>query len=176
MWVLKVNVYVESEKRNKDNEFVLARTDISSVLLWKKNEPLEESEVILVKEFRSPANTKDGFIRELPGGSSFKRGEDPQEVAAEEVHEETGFHLSPDRLTSHGARQLSGTLSAHKAYFYSAEINEEELEWFKSQDGIVHGNVKDSEMTFIEVHSVQDLILNEQVGWTTLGMILSVIK
>lgn len=174
-WVLKVDIFVASENRNKSNEFVLARTDISSVLLWNKKDPIEDSEVILVKEFRSPANTKDGFIRELPGGSSAKKEEDPQEVAADEVHEETGFHIKSDRLTSHGARQLAGTFSAHKCNFYSAELDEDEIKWFKSQDGIVHGNTDDSERTFIEVHKVQDLINNELTDWSTLGMILSVI-
>lgn len=174
-WVLRVDVFVEAEDRHKTNEFVLTRTDISSVLLWKKNDPIEDSEVILVKEFRSPANTEDGFIRELPGGSSAKKEEDPQEVAADEVYEETGFHLTSDRLEFHGARQLAGTFSAHKAHFYSAELDEDELKWFKSQDGIVHGNTEDSERTFIEVHTVKELIENGQTDWTTLGMILSVI-
>src|SRR5579864_7152614 len=34
LWVLHTEVYVASEDRVKDNEFVLARTDISSVLLY----------------------------------------------------------------------------------------------------------------------------------------------
>jgi 8-oxo-dGTP pyrophosphatase MutT (NUDIX family) len=175
MWVLKVDVFVESENRNKTNEFVLARTDISSVLLWHKKRPLEESEVVLIKEFRSPASTADGFIRELPGGSSSKK-EDAIEVAAGEVHEETGFHLDPERLHAQGSCQLAGTLSAHKCYLYSAELDEEEIKWFKSQDGIVHGNIEDTERTFIEVHTVKDLIENKVTDWSTLGMILSVVN
>lgn len=174
-WVLKVDVFVESENRNKTNEFVLARTDISSVLLWRRKDPIETSEVVIVKEFRSPANTEDGFIRELPGGSSAKKDEDPQEVAAHEVHEETGFHLKPERLKSHGARQLAGTFSSHKSNFYSVELDEEEMKWFKSQKDIVHGNTEDSERTFIEVYDVWELIENKLTDWSTLGMILSAI-
>jgi len=34
MWVLQVDMYVESEDRNKTNELVITRTDISSVLLY----------------------------------------------------------------------------------------------------------------------------------------------
>jgi len=173
LWVLNVDIYVESEDRHKTNEFVLSRTDISSVCMYHRT--TSNIEVVLVKEFRSPASTEDGFIRELPGGSSAKKNEDPQEVAADEVHEETGFHLKSDRLKSYGSRQLVGTLSSHKSNLYSVELDEEEIKWFKSQEGIVHGNTDDSERTFIEVYSVQDLIDNKLTDWSTLGMLLSII-
>jgi hypothetical protein len=177
LWILKVNIHVASEDRNKEDEFVLARTDISSVCLWhdSNRDSIFDIEIVVVKEFRPCANTKDGFIRELPGGSSVKPGVDPDVTAAEEVHEETGFYLSSDRLRSHGARQLMGTLSAHKSHLYSAKLDAEELKWFKSQDGIVHGNIAVTERTFIEVYSLNDLINNQLVDWGTLGMILSVI-
>lgn len=172
-WILKVDVYVASEKRNKSNEFVFARTDISSVCLFKKHEELLKSEIILVKEFRSPATTEDGFIRELPGGSSIKVGEDPKETAAHEVHEETGFHLSPNRIKKCKVRQLAGTLSAHKSYLYMVELDDEELKWFKSQAGTVHGKLEDTERTFIEVYSIEEILEKELTDWSTLGMILS---
>jgi 8-oxo-dGTP pyrophosphatase MutT (NUDIX family) len=178
MWVLKVNVHIEEEDRDKDNEFVLARTDISSVCLWydADGDSIFDNKVILIKEFRSPANTEDGFVRELPGGSSIKPGEDPEITAAEEVHEETGFYLSSDRLRSHGARQLMGTFSSHKSYLYSVQLDLDELKWFESQKGIVHGKIEDTERTFIEVYSVQELLNNQLVDWSTLGMILSIIS
>jgi 8-oxo-dGTP pyrophosphatase MutT (NUDIX family) len=178
LWILKVNVHIEAENRDKTNEFVLARPDISSVCLWHKSrsEGAPRSEVVLVREFRSPANTEDGFVRELPSGSSAKPNEDPEEVAAEELHEETGFHLPSERLISHGARQLAGTFSSHKAHLYSAELTNQEMEWFKSQKGTVHGNIEDTERTFIEVYAVEELLANQLVDWTTLGMILSVIS
>jgi len=175
-WALNVDVFVESENRNKTNEFVLARTDISSVCLYHTvSDAWEDTEVVLVKEFRSCARTEDGFIRELPGGSSNKKDEDPLDVAAHEVHEETGFHIKSDRLKSHGARQLAGTFSSHQSNLYSAELDAEEIKWFKSQDGVVHGNEEDSERTFIEVHTLKDLIDSETVDWSSLGMIMSVI-
>ena len=174
-WALKVNVYIKEEDRNKDNEFVFARTDISSVLLYKKAKDLLDSQIVLVKEFRSPASTKDGFIRELPGGSSIKAGEEPQDTAAHEVHEETGFHLASDRLQVHTPRQLAGTLSSHRSYLYSVELTEEELEWFRSQDGIAHGNIKDTERTFIEIYSIKEIMEQSLTDWSTLGMIMSVI-
>jgi 8-oxo-dGTP pyrophosphatase MutT (NUDIX family) len=178
LWVLKVNVHIGSEDRDKDNEFVLARTDISSVCLWHNNggSIFEDTKIIIVKEFRSPANTEDGFIRELAGGSSFKPEEDPEEVAAEEVYEETGLRLDTEKLVSLGGRQLCGTLSSHKSYLYSYELNDEELAWLKAQDGIVHGNIEDSERTFIEIYSVKDLIDSPLTDWTTLGQILCVLS
>jgi 8-oxo-dGTP pyrophosphatase MutT (NUDIX family) len=182
MWVLKADMYVASEDRNKTNELVIARTDIASVLLYSdvehpQGDGIVDYEVVLIKEYRSPASTKDGFIRELPGGSSPKSEEDPLEVAATEVQEETGFYLDPKRLKEHGARQLAGTFSAHKGHLYSVYLTREEMDWFKSQDGIVHGNVEDSERTFIEVHNVYELVHDEdrKVDWSTLGMILAVL-
>ena len=169
-----------SEDRVKDNEVVIARPDISSVLLYSEVESpqgdgLVDYEVVLVKEFRSPASTEDGFIRELPGGSSVKKDEDAKEIAAEEVHEETGFYLDSDRLERVSDRQLAGTFSAHKSHLFKVHLTKKEMDWFKSQDGVVYGNVEDSERTFIEVHNVYDLVRNNLVDWSTLGMILSVL-
>lgn len=176
LWILKVNIYIASEDRFKENEFVLARPDISSVMLWHKKENLLDSEVVLIKEFRSPAATEDGFIRELPSGSSPKDGAEANEIASEEVHEETGFYIKPARLEENSSRQIAGTLSSHKSHLFSSELDEEEIEWFKSQDGIVHGKIEDTERTFIEVHTVKDLLENKQVDWATLGQILSIIN
>lgn len=176
MWILRVDIHIESENRNKTNEFVLARTDVSAVCLWYgENVPIDEIKVILVKEFRSPANTADGFIRELPGGSSPVRKSDFEEVASEELHEETGFLISPDRLKFHGARQLAGTLSSHKSFLFSAKLTDEELKWFESQEGLVHGNEEDTERTFIEIHTIAELIDKELTDWTTLGQILAAV-
>jgi 8-oxo-dGTP pyrophosphatase MutT (NUDIX family) len=170
LWILKVDVYVAEEDRNKNNELVLARTDISSVLLYHGDE------VIVVREFRSPASTEDAFITELPGGSSGKDGEAPEVTAAHEVQEETGFYLQPERLKFIGARQMAGTLSSHKSHLFAAELTKDELNWFKSQKGVVHGNVEDSEKTYIEVTSIDDLIKENRLDWSSLGMILSVLR
>lgn len=175
LWALKVDIFVQSENRNKTNEFVLARSDISSVLLWNKKTPIEDSEVVLVKEFRSPANNPDCFIRELPGGSSLNNKEDPKDLASHELFEETGFVIKSDRLKSHGARQLAGTFSAHKSNLYSAELDDEEMKWFKSQKDIKHGNIEDSEITYIEIYKVSDLIKYNLVDYSTLGQIFSAI-
>lgn len=177
LWILKVKMYVAEEDRFKENEFVCSRTSISSVVMYydpPDGDSLFDYEVVLVKEFRSPASTEDGFIRELPGGSSTKES-NPAETAAEEIKEETGFELDPSRLESHGARQLAGTFSAHKSNLFSAKLKAREMEWFKEQKGVVYGNIEDTEMTFIEVYKVQELIDSKLVDWSALGMILSVL-
>lgn len=179
LWILHAKVYVASEDRVKDNEFVLARPDISSVCLYHKTSAgfpasWKDIEVVLVREFRTPAATENGFILELPGGSSVKDS-NPEETAAEEVHEELGLYIEPSRLRLWGERQLAGTLSAHKSTLFAAEINSEELEWLKSQKDIAHGKEEDTERTFIEIHPVSQLVNSELIDWTTLGQILSVV-
>lgn len=173
LWILKVSVYITSEKRSKTNEFVLARTDISSVLLWHKTLPLENSQVVLIKEFRSPARTEDGFIHELPSGSSHKQNVQMEEIASEEIFEETGMHIDTERFKFHEARQLAGTLSSHKSFFYSVELTEEEINWFKSQKDVAHGKEEDTERTFVEVYTVKELLSNVNIDWTTLGQVFS---
>ncbi len=179
LWILSVKVYIAEEDRVKENEFVLSRTDTSAVVLYhnpaESTGSLKEYEVVLVKEFRSPASNTDAFVRELPGGSSHKAGEDPTEVASEEIQEETGLYIDPSRLNKHEARQLNATLSSHKSHLFSLEISREEMEWFKSQKGIVHGIEEDSERTFVEVYTVGELMRKDLVDWTTLGQIMSVI-
>lgn len=154
LWILEVSIYVTSEKRSKKGEFVLARPDISSILLWKKEEKLEDSQIVIVREFRPAASTPDGFIHELASGSSSDPNDDPLEIASHEVHEETGFFLKPSRLKFHKARQLMGTLSSHKSFLYSAEVTDEEIKWFKSQKGVAHGVKEVTERTYIEVSTV----------------------
>lgn len=174
LWVLKTNIYVAKEDRFKSNEFVLSRKDISSVVMWKPNENLSSSEIVLVKEFRSPASTEDGFIHEVPSGSATQET-DPKENACHEVQEETGMVVAKERLQFHGARQLAGTLSSHKSQLFSVELTDEEIEWLKSQKGVIHGNKEDSEQTYIEVVELKDILKDERIDWSNLGEILSVV-
>jgi 8-oxo-dGTP pyrophosphatase MutT (NUDIX family) len=174
LWILKTHIYVKEENRIKENEFVLSRPDISSVVLFHKNkENIKASKVVLIREFRSSASTKDSFIRELPGGSSNKH-KDPIIVAMQEVKEETGFSISYDRFKKHSVHQLAGTLSAHKAHLYSVELTEEEIAWFEDMRYKTFGNKKDTEITYVEVVTIEDL-LSLDIDWANIGQILSVI-
>lgn len=174
LWVLHVSVYVVAEERNKTNEFVIARPDISAILLYKRGDDILGSHIVLIKEFRSPASV-DGFVHELPGGSSWKAGEDPIEVAASEVREETGFDIDAERLEVRDARQVFATLSSHKAHLFSAEISEEELNWFKQRVGVARGLSEDSERTYIEIKTAEEILSDPAVDWSNIGMILSVL-
>ncbi|MFF0524159.1 hypothetical protein ACFYTC_36145 [Actinomadura nitritigenes] len=69
-WALHVRMHVAAEDRTKDNEIVISRPDVSVVALYRPGPSLDETTVVLVREFRSPASTPDGFVHELPGGSS----------------------------------------------------------------------------------------------------------
>jgi len=171
-WALHVEVYVASEDRVKSNEFVFGRPDTSSVILWHRAPTLEETEVVLVKEFRSPGRTKDGFVREPPGGSAAP-GVNPLDTAVEEVEEEAGYRIQPKRLKALPLRQMYGTLSSVGSNVFSAEISREELDHFKSQAGQAHGIEEDSERTFVEVYRVGDLLKQPLTDWSTLGMIFA---
>lgn len=175
---LRPNVFVASENRSKVNDPVVFRLDISSVILYNKNSNILESEIVLIKEFRTAASTKDGFIWELPGGSSPYTN-DPLKVAVEEIREEVGLDIEADRLNYVASRQMAGTLSAHKSHTYSVELKNEELIWLKSQKGIPHGadypDNPTGEQAYTEVVKLRDIMYNNLVDWANVGMIRSVL-
>lgn len=174
-WVLQTSIYVKEEDRIVENEFVISRTDISSVLLWKKNLPIGDSEIVLLKEFRPSLVTKDSFMRGMPSGSSPSEEDSMTKAAIQEIQEETSFYLDPTRLKKHMARQMMPTMAANKSYFFSAKISDEELNWFKSQKNVVHGNHEFGEKTYIEVYKMKDILANKiELDWSTLGQILFV--
>ncbi len=167
LWIVKANIWIKEENRFKSNEFVLSRPNLNTLMLWKKSDEILDSEVLLIKEFRTPANTKDGFIRELISGSSN---------IIEELKEETGFSIEESRLQNHSNRQLMGTFSAHKSNLYSALLTDEEMNYFKSNQNKPFGLEKDSERTYIETYTIKDLLNNNLTDWSTLGQIFSVIN
>lgn len=178
-FAIRPNVFIVSENRNKINDPVVFRLDISTVLLYKRETDVMNSKIILIKEFRTAASTQDGFIWELPGGSSpFIT--DPLEVAKEEVHEEVGLQIEKDRLNYGGSRQLAGTLSTHQAHFYFSEISEDELAYLYKQKGIPHGtdypDNPTGERAYTEVCTVKEIIDRNLLDWSNIGMILSVLK
>lgn len=176
-WALHVNVYVAIEKRNKVNEVVISRPDTAMIVMYRKDEIAEDSDIVLIREFRSPVSNQSGFVWEVPGGSSFKSEQNALDVIVAECLEETSFKISdPSRIRVHEARQLAATFSGHRAYLFSMEITRQDLEYMKSQKGVPHGNIGDSEMTYVEVVKLKDILNSEDVDWSVLGMILSVLK
>lgn len=183
MFQLWVKVWIEQEKRYKENEFIISRPDISVIAAYHRDE-LDRSdidaEVLLIKEFRSPVRNNTGFVYELAGGSSFKNTEDIMELAASELCEETGIVVSPDQMVFHGGRQLAATWSTHFAHLFSCELTEEQFEQARhaAANNQVFGNLEDSERTFIRIARVRDLLQTREVNpvdWSMLGMICKAI-
>lgn len=174
-WALHVDMYIGAERRRKSNEVVLSRPNIAAVALFTPAPLLSDATIILVREYRSPATTTDGYVWELPGGSG-KPGEDPVELVVKECKEETGFTVGRDRLTYHGFRQLAATMSCHHAHLFSARLSEKELQsLLKTTRGIPQG-IAPNERTFVEALSMREVEERELVDWTTLGMIYAVLN
>lgn len=180
-YAIQVDVYITAENRHKTNEIIISRPDIATIVAYHPNtERTLDTEVVLIREFRSPARTTDGFIREVPGGSSWKPAEDPFSTAAHELDEETGFTIAPERFRKIGDRQLCGTLSTHQAHVFACEITKDELTQLKKQQtsGTAHGVTVDTEQTYVEIYRLGDLLKTESnaVDWSMLGMILTTLS
>ena len=169
LWVMRVAVRVVAENRVKANEVVISRPDLSAVALYCPAPSLDETPVLLVREFRSPASTADGMVRELPGGSGSEP--DAQAQAIAELAEETGFRIASDRLRAHGSRQCAATLSAHHAHLFSAAVTEEELAWLRARRGEMQGAGGGEERTWIEIATFGEIRRARSVDWTTFGML-----
>lgn len=176
-WAIHANIHIASENRNKTNEVVISRFDISSVVLYRKRGNILNTEVVLVKEFRSSAQTEDGFIWELPGGSS-PTSTDPLQTIADEVREEVGLDIDKSRFQPETSRQMAGTMSAHHGILFSAELTEEELTWLKLQKDIPHGENLDDptgERTHTEVLNLKEIRERGLADWPNYGMICEII-
>jgi 8-oxo-dGTP pyrophosphatase MutT (NUDIX family) len=173
-WCLHVNVFIKSENRFKMNEFVIGRSDTSTIVLYYKPETgsVMDIEFVLVREFRSPARTENGFITEFPSGSTSKTA--GVSSAVEELEEETSIKIDPSRLRQLDQLQLAGTLSAHTSTLFAAELTKEERD--KAQEladsGKTFGKLEETEVTYIEMKTLKEIIAWKCVDWTTLGMIL----
>ncbi|MCA9354568.1 MAG: hypothetical protein KC877_03560 [Candidatus Kaiserbacteria bacterium] len=173
-WILTVDIYISTEDRHKTCEVVIARPDISTILLYERRTPIRDSRIVVVKEFRSPVSNGAGYVLELPGGSSWKAEQDPLEIAIEECHEEVGLHLPPDRFVTHQTRQIAATALAHRAHLFSAELSPAEMEEVAKNAHVVRGVAADTEYTRAIVMTYGELLDSTNVDWSMLGMVASV--
>jgi ADP-ribose pyrophosphatase YjhB (NUDIX family) len=145
------------------------------VVLHHRSEGAEvlDTELVLVREFRSPARTSDGFVHELPGGSSVQEGMDAAQVAAKEVEEETSLVLPPERFVAVGSRQVAGTLSTHHARIYAAALTDEEMKSARAlaTARAVHGEASETERTIVEITTLREMLAGQLVDWSTMGMV-----
>ncbi len=174
MWAIHVKVWIASENRHKTNEVILQRPDIFAVVAWRGGANILDSEILIVREFRSPAATPDGKIHELPGGSVKDEGDrSPGANAVEELEEETGLVIPTRRLKSIGTRQIYGTLMTHKAHVFAVKLDEKEMLHLKWMKDTPHGIEEDTERTYVEVRTLGDLLRSRDVDWANLGMVLA---
>ncbi len=170
-YALHVNVWIAAEDRIKSNEFIISRPDISVVVpYWKHPTDIFESEILLVKEFRSSARTKDGFVHELPSGSGFKGG-DILQIASDELYEETSIRIPSDRFRYLDSKQLAATWSTHFADVYAIELEKPEIEQAKKMAASkqTFGVEADTERTYVEVCQLKNV--GKYVDWSMEGMI-----
>jgi len=174
-WGARVEVYVREEDRIKANEIVVGRPDIHNVVAFyrPKGTSLADTEVVLVKEFRSPSTTEDGFNYGLPGGSSEKI-QDTALTAMEELSEETQVsqvNIDPKRFQLLPLRQVAGTASTMRAYAHVIELRKKEIDRFRNLKPA--GKEEETERTYPGVYRVGDLLQSTKADWSQLGMILA---
>jgi 8-oxo-dGTP pyrophosphatase MutT (NUDIX family) len=174
-YALRVDVHVTSEKRNKSNEFILARPDVSSVLLYRRSPDFYKTRIVLVREFRSTVRNQAGFVYELPGGSSVNELTNPLGVAAEEVREELGIELDHRNFKRHETRQNLATVSIYQNSLFSCELTAEQIARIEN-DEYAHGDDGSSERTYAVVKTVEEMLTERLVDWAQLGMIFSALK
>jgi len=170
-YALHVHVWIAAEQRIKSNEFILSRPDISVVVpYWKHPSHWLDSEIVLIKEFRAPARTKDGFVHELPGGSHIKEG-DKLRLASDELYEETSIKINSQRFRYVDSKQLTATWSTHYADVYAIELTANEIAQFKAlaNCGKTYGVPEDTEKTYIEVYQLKEIA--QWVDWSMMGII-----
>jgi 8-oxo-dGTP pyrophosphatase MutT (NUDIX family) len=171
LWAFHAQVYVRDEDRIKANEVVVSRPDITSVLAYRRAADLLDTEIVLVREFRTPSAA--GTVLELPGGSSWTDAP-PQAVALTELYEETGLKIDPERVHAHHSRQLAATFSAHRQHLFSVELTADEIGFVRANAG-PYGEEGSSERTYPRVERLGDLIADGRADWTTLGAITEVL-
>jgi 8-oxo-dGTP pyrophosphatase MutT (NUDIX family) len=177
-WALRADLYVSAESRHKSNEVVLGRPDVAAAVLYRPGHNLLETEVVLVREFRSPARTPDGFVLELPSGSPSDGEQAPVAVAVAEVQQETGMVLDLQAVHRHEARQLVGPLAVHQAFVFSAELSDRAMTQVRAREAAKSsfGVAAETEQTHPCVRTVREILADPAVDWSTLGMILRVLQ
>ncbi len=129
------------------------------------------SGIILIKRKNPPF----GFAGIAGHVDEGEENNAPREVLIREVREETGLEIGAYRIGHHQIRQIAPTLSVHRAHLFSVQVTPDELDFLRSQHGVAHGLIGDSERTYVEVMKLGEIRRQECVDWGTLGMILSIL-
>jgi hypothetical protein len=171
---LWADVFITSENRHKTNEVVIMRNDISSCLLFKKDDnDILNSDIVLVSEFRTPVSNYTGKVHELASGSTFKKGMTAKEIVVQEIQEETGLTIDESKMVEVKNRQLQATTLSHKSALFLYELNEDELQYIKDSNGKVFGDEESTERTYINLVKLKSILDTDTVDWSTIGMIFN---
>jgi nudix-type nucleoside diphosphatase (YffH/AdpP family) len=130
---------------------VFERGDSVGVVLYRK----DTQEVVLVRQYRAPTlrydgrrALNDGQLDETIAGRYVPgKRESHAECAAREVHEETGYQVSPERLVPISQFYVSPGGTSERIYLYYAEVTEADRD--PSAKGNVAGNSSEKESTLV---------------------------
>jgi nucleoside 2-deoxyribosyltransferase len=168
---IHVAIKVSGENRIKSNEAVIIRPSIVTVCAYCPGETRNRDRFVLVKEYRTSVMNAQGFVFELPGGSSFKPDVDPHSLAMEELEQETGMRISQDRFRIVGQRQLAATLVANQALLLAVELDPSEMDEIAAHQGEMYGDRSETEQTYLHVLTRKQIIEEHLVDYVTLGQI-----
>ena len=177
-YLIGVNVWVEAEQRHKSNEIVFARKDLSTLVVYHRESATGSTNVALVREFRSTVNNATGYVYELAGGSSVNPNLDPRVNAQQELNEELGLLVEDlERFRPVGVRQLTATLSSHRAHVYAVHLDS--AEWAQLQKNAERdqpfGMTDDSERTYAVITQLSD-IFKLPLDYSMLGMLFEALS
>ncbi|MCS6915629.1 MAG: NUDIX domain-containing protein [Myxococcales bacterium] len=179
VWALRPRIWVRRERRHKAGEVVVGRSDVSATVLYVPAASLEDTVVVLVREFRSAALNPTGMVWELPGGSAehaADRDQDPRDTAVREVQQETGLVLDRDQLepVPPGARQVAATILTHRAHLFRAALTPEQIRYLEQleQEGRPHG-ANPGERCYVALRTVRQILDGGELDWGQVGMILT---
>jgi 8-oxo-dGTP pyrophosphatase MutT (NUDIX family)/nucleoside 2-deoxyribosyltransferase len=168
---LHVAMKVHGEDRIKANEAVIIRPSIVTVCAYCPGESRALDRFVLIKEYRTSVMNAQGFVFELPGGSSVQPGADPIDVAMDELEQETGSRLARGRFRFVGRRQIAATMIANEALLLAVRLELAEMDAIADRQGETHGNSAEAEHTSLYVFTRQQLIEGQLVDYATLGQI-----
>jgi len=168
---LHVAIRVYGEGRVKANEAVIIRPSIVTVCAYCPGETKAQDRFILVKEYRSSVMNAQGFVFELPGGSSARPDVDPLTVARDELAQETGLQLALERFRLLRQQQIAATMVANHAFLFVVRLEPAEMDMLAARQGDIYGNRAETEHTSLYVFTRQQLMEDQWVDYATLGQI-----
>jgi len=183
VWAIRPKVRVAGEGRIKDNELVIGRPAVVSVLMYfPHGDYVTDWRIVLVKEFRSAVMNHRGTIYELPGGSiePLDGTHDEKTIllsAMREVEEEVGLKLDASRMIASDARQTMATLVACDNHLFFYELDQWEIKKLRSLAAKESsGQIKDNaESTICQIVTVGEAISNDcaiPLDWVNMGMVM----